>query len=400
MAREGYRWSEDRGRWESERDREMQDREHDRDRYRDRDRDSFNERSGSGRDDERGGRREYRGRDEGAWDEGQYSARSYGQGVYGQAPGTQGQQGRYGGQPGQPNRQDWGAFSRGNDLGSAADRYGNTGGDQYGGGGFRGGEGYGARNQPQRGQQYGQPYGQQYSDRFTAQRRAPDDMPQRGMDSNSAYESGMPSFGGGMGSWFGSGGGYADIGVNGGFGNSMGSGYGGGSNTAPGSAMASGRGWGDRNDMSGYSGSVGTPSMPWSHGVPSQSRSQQLNHAGRGPKGWKRPDDRIREDLSEQLERHPGIDASEIEVQVSQGEVTLTGTVSDRHAKRMAEDVAEHVSGVRDVQNQIRVQRDSANAPNQSIGAQAGRGQQGGTSGASANSSETETSPAGKPRNT
>jgi hypothetical protein len=35
--------------------------------------------------------------------------------------------------------------------------------------------------------------------------------------------------------------------------------------------------------------------------------------------------------------------------------VTLTGTVEDRNAKRTAEDVAESVSGVQEVQNQLKV---------------------------------------------
>ena len=51
----------------------------------------------------------------------------------------------------------------------------------------------------------------------------------------------------------------------------------------------------------------------------------------------------------------PMLDAGEIEVQVKNGEVTLTGTVSDRLAKRHAEDMIERVSGVRDVQNNIKV---------------------------------------------
>ncbi|MGQ0538302.1 MAG: BON domain-containing protein, partial [Gemmatimonadaceae bacterium] len=52
---------------------------------------------------------------------------------------------------------------------------------------------------------------------------------------------------------------------------------------------------------------------------------------------------------------HARIDASEIEIRVQSGEVTLTGTVTDREQKRMAEDLVEAVSGVKDVQNQIRV---------------------------------------------
>ena len=36
-------------------------------------------------------------------------------------------------------------------------------------------------------------------------------------------------------------------------------------------------------------------------------------------------------------------------------EVTIVGTVTDRQAKRLAEDIAESVSGVREVHNQVRV---------------------------------------------
>ena len=84
-----------------------------------------------------------------------------------------------------------------------------------------------------------------------------------------------------------------------------------------------------------------------------QSRMQ--THVGKGPKGWQRSDERIREDVNEALTRHPGIDASEIEVRVQGGEVTLTGTVTDRQTKRQAEEVVERVFGAKDVQNQIRV---------------------------------------------
>jgi osmotically-inducible protein OsmY len=79
------------------------------------------------------------------------------------------------------------------------------------------------------------------------------------------------------------------------------------------------------------------------------------SHYGRGPRNYRRSDDRIEEDINEQLTRHPEVDATEIEVNVDNGEVTLTGTVDNRNAKRIAEDVAESVSGVRDVHNQIRV---------------------------------------------
>jgi hypothetical protein len=77
--------------------------------------------------------------------------------------------------------------------------------------------------------------------------------------------------------------------------------------------------------------------------------------AGKGPKGYQRNDERIKEDINEDLTQHPDLDATEIMVQVRSGEVTLTGTVDDRQSKRIAEEIAERVSGVKDVQNQIRV---------------------------------------------
>ena len=57
------------------------------------------------------------------------------------------------------------------------------------------------------------------------------------------------------------------------------------------------------------------------------------------------------------VNRAAAIDAFEIEVRVENGEVTLTGTVEYRHAKRLAEDLAERSSGVTDVHNQLRVRQ-------------------------------------------
>ena len=84
--------------------------------------------------------------------------------------------------------------------------------------------------------------------------------------------------------------------------------------------------------------------------------ARRVSYAGRGPKGYKRSDERIREDVSEVLTRNHDVDATNIEVTVNDGIVVLAGTVDDRHSKRIAEDITQDVSGVRDVQNQIRVQ--------------------------------------------
>ncbi len=77
---------------------------------------------------------------------------------------------------------------------------------------------------------------------------------------------------------------------------------------------------------------------------------------GKGPKGWKRSDDRIKDDVSEALYRDYHVDASEIEVDVKEGVVTLSGTVESRDAKRSAEECIENLSGVIDVHNRIRIQ--------------------------------------------
>jgi BON domain len=79
--------------------------------------------------------------------------------------------------------------------------------------------------------------------------------------------------------------------------------------------------------------------------------------AGRGPKNYKRSDERILEEVNERLTENPYLDATDIEVRISEGEVTLSGAVDDRRAKRLAEDIAESVFGVKDVHNELKPQR-------------------------------------------
>jgi hypothetical protein len=78
---------------------------------------------------------------------------------------------------------------------------------------------------------------------------------------------------------------------------------------------------------------------------------------GKGPRNYQRSDDRICEDVSERLTQHGQLDASNIEVDVQNGEVTLKGTVNSRKEKRMAEDTADSVSGVKDVHNQLKIEQ-------------------------------------------
>ena len=78
-------------------------------------------------------------------------------------------------------------------------------------------------------------------------------------------------------------------------------------------------------------------------------------YTGKGPKGYTRSDERIKEEVCERLMRHGSIDAREVDVDVAGGVVTLKGLVPSRAAKHAAEDTAESVLGVIDIQNMLRV---------------------------------------------
>ncbi len=72
-------------------------------------------------------------------------------------------------------------------------------------------------------------------------------------------------------------------------------------------------------------------------------------YAGRGPRNYVRSDSRIFEDVNERLTMHPDIDATNIEVEVADGEVTLRGWVPDRNSRYLAEDAAWTTRGVKNV---------------------------------------------------
>lgn len=80
-------------------------------------------------------------------------------------------------------------------------------------------------------------------------------------------------------------------------------------------------------------------------------------HKGKGPKDYHRSDDRIRDDINDRLYDDSFVDASDIEVKVENGEVTLMGTADSKEVKRRAEDIAESVTGVSNVSNNIRVSK-------------------------------------------
>lgn len=91
--------------------------------------------------------------------------------------------------------------------------------------------------------------------------------------------------------------------------------------------------------------------------IPEASLFGRGPNAGRGPMGHRRPDPMILDDLGEALIASEDIDSSEVEIEVRDGVVLLTGTVRDRRDKWRIEDMAEQIRGVREVTNRIRLAR-------------------------------------------
>lgn len=77
---------------------------------------------------------------------------------------------------------------------------------------------------------------------------------------------------------------------------------------------------------------------------------------GRGPKGYRRSDERIQDEVCERIAR-AGVEADDVEVKVENAEVTLSGSVHRREEKRWLEELAEDVFGVQEVHNHLRVAR-------------------------------------------
>lgn len=84
-----------------------------------------------------------------------------------------------------------------------------------------------------------------------------------------------------------------------------------------------------------------------------------MNFRGVGPKAPKRSDERMHEELCERLTQDEEIDASDLDVEVKNGIVVLTGSVPNRWMKYLAEEVAENVAGICEVENKLKVKREA-----------------------------------------
>ncbi|WP_413576722.1 BON domain-containing protein [Bdellovibrio sp. HCB290] len=76
-------------------------------------------------------------------------------------------------------------------------------------------------------------------------------------------------------------------------------------------------------------------------------------------KDYHRDDSRIQEELAHVLAQHRNIDARDIDVDVHDGVVTLSGFVPERKMRYIAEDISINCYGVIDVNNNLKVHRSS-----------------------------------------
>lgn len=79
------------------------------------------------------------------------------------------------------------------------------------------------------------------------------------------------------------------------------------------------------------------------------------SHRGKGPRGYRPTDERLRERVCERLTDDPFIDATYIDVSVANGEVTLSGSVTTRRMRFAAEDALAGIPGIAAIHNSIQI---------------------------------------------
>jgi osmotically-inducible protein OsmY len=84
---------------------------------------------------------------------------------------------------------------------------------------------------------------------------------------------------------------------------------------------------------------------------------QERRQAERGQRARRRPDETLAQEIREILANDPELDATDVEIEVEGGAVTLSGVVNESDAKLLAEELVETLPGVREVHNRIRVER-------------------------------------------
>jgi osmotically-inducible protein OsmY len=120
-----------------------------------------------------------------------------------------------------------------------------------------------------------------------------------------------------------------------------------------------------RHSTGGTSGARGREGMaqsePGTWGADQSRRERGEEQRGAASGGGRRPrrksDDSLAQEIHEILTTDPELDATDIEVVVEGGAVTLSGEVEHPDAKLLAEELTESVAGVRLVHNRLVVRR-------------------------------------------
>ena len=82
----------------------------------------------------------------------------------------------------------------------------------------------------------------------------------------------------------------------------------------------------------------------------------------KGPKNYQRSDERLREQIVDRLMDESDVNLEDVEVEVKQGTVTLSGTVESRRCKHEIEDTVDSIWGVNDITNNLRVKREDTSS--------------------------------------
>ena len=89
-----------------------------------------------------------------------------------------------------------------------------------------------------------------------------------------------------------------------------------------------------------------------------RQEEQGRRQTNSGPRSRRKPDESLRQEIREILTADPELEVTDIEVEVEGGAVTLRGAVADSDARLLAEELVESLSGVREVHNRLRVERE------------------------------------------
>jgi osmotically-inducible protein OsmY len=92
-------------------------------------------------------------------------------------------------------------------------------------------------------------------------------------------------------------------------------------------------------------------------GIANDGRPGLGSGAAAGPRVRRKSDDSLAREIHEILTTDPELDATDIEVVVEGGAVTLSGEVQHPDGKLLAEELTESITGVRLVHNRLVVRR-------------------------------------------